>query len=83
MFSESFALFQTHLQIFTSIFPRHYNPPDGFQFEINDVSEPLQVLLWLSRLVIILLLFSFSMICLASAIINFAGIAHVNFLIEG
>ncbi|KAJ8435413.1 hypothetical protein Cgig2_001065 [Carnegiea gigantea] len=29
-------------QIFTGIFPRHYNPPDGFQFEINDVSEPIQ-----------------------------------------
>ncbi|CAO2829686.1 unnamed protein product [Amaranthus hypochondriacus] len=29
-------------QIFTGIFPRHYNPPDGFQFEINDVSHPIQ-----------------------------------------
>ncbi|KAL4396741.1 hypothetical protein AHAS_Ahas01G0122200 [Arachis hypogaea] len=25
-------------QIFTGIFPRHYDPPDGFTFEINDVS---------------------------------------------
>ncbi|XP_021762462.1 alpha-mannosidase At3g26720-like isoform X2 [Chenopodium quinoa] len=29
-------------QIFTGIFPRHYNPPDGFQFEVNDVSTPIQ-----------------------------------------
>ncbi|GAB2278356.1 hypothetical protein Dimus_013039 [Dionaea muscipula] len=29
-------------QIFTGIFPRHYDPPDGFVFEINDVSEPIQ-----------------------------------------
>ncbi|XP_059645279.1 alpha-mannosidase At3g26720 isoform X2 [Cornus florida] len=29
-------------QIFTSIFPRHYDPPDGFTFEINDVSPPIQ-----------------------------------------
>lgn len=69
------------LQIFTSIFPRHYNPPDGFQFEINDMSEPIQVLLWLSRLVIILSLFSSVILCLASAIINSAGIMlYVIFL---
>lgn len=29
-------------QIFTVIFPRHYDPPDGFTFEINDVSPPIQ-----------------------------------------
>ncbi|KAK9678088.1 hypothetical protein RND81_11G187100 [Saponaria officinalis] len=29
-------------QIFTGIFPVHYNPPDGFQFEINDASSPVQ-----------------------------------------
>lgn len=29
-------------QIFTGIFPRHYDPPDGFVFEINDVSPPIQ-----------------------------------------
>ncbi|XP_057437604.1 alpha-mannosidase At3g26720-like [Lotus japonicus] len=29
-------------QIFTGIFPRHYDPPDGFTFEINDVSTPIQ-----------------------------------------
>ncbi|KAK7290561.1 hypothetical protein RIF29_05069 [Crotalaria pallida] len=29
-------------QIFTGIFPRHYDPPDGFTFEINDVSPPIQ-----------------------------------------
>ncbi|GAB4848626.1 hypothetical protein Ancab_003333 [Ancistrocladus abbreviatus] len=29
-------------QIFTGIFPRHYDPPDGFTFEINDVSSPIQ-----------------------------------------
>ncbi|PIA32796.1 hypothetical protein AQUCO_04300016v1 [Aquilegia coerulea] len=29
-------------QIFTGVFPRHYDPPDGFTFEINDVSEPIQ-----------------------------------------
>lgn len=29
-------------QIFTGIFPRHYDPPDGFVFEINDVSAPIQ-----------------------------------------
>ncbi|XP_021846395.1 alpha-mannosidase At3g26720 isoform X2 [Spinacia oleracea] len=26
----------------TGIFPTHYNPPDGFQFEVNDVSPPIQ-----------------------------------------
>uniref|UniRef100_A0A2P2MM34 Alpha-mannosidase n=1 Tax=Rhizophora mucronata TaxID=61149 RepID=A0A2P2MM34_RHIMU len=31
------------MQIFTGIFPRHYDPPDGFTFEINDVSPPIQV----------------------------------------
>lgn len=31
------------LQIFTGVFPRHYDPPDGFVFEINDVSPPIQV----------------------------------------
>lgn len=30
-------------QIFTGVFPRHYDPPDGFVFEINDVSPPIQV----------------------------------------
>ncbi|KAK3026722.1 hypothetical protein RJ639_042175, partial [Escallonia herrerae] len=30
------------LQIFTGIFPRHYDPPDGFTFEINDESPPIQ-----------------------------------------
>ncbi|KAH7851253.1 hypothetical protein Vadar_009081 [Vaccinium darrowii] len=29
-------------EIFTGIFPRHYDPPDGFTFEINDVSPPIQ-----------------------------------------
>ncbi|GFQ01122.1 alpha-mannosidase [Phtheirospermum japonicum] len=29
-------------QIFTGIFPVHYDPPDGFTFEINDVSPPIQ-----------------------------------------
>ncbi|KAM7509321.1 hypothetical protein LguiA_019774 [Lonicera macranthoides] len=29
-------------QIFTGIFPKHYDPPDGFTFEINDVSPPIQ-----------------------------------------
>ncbi|XP_062105325.1 alpha-mannosidase At3g26720-like isoform X2 [Humulus lupulus] len=29
-------------QIFTGISPRHYDPPDGFTFEINDVSPPIQ-----------------------------------------
>ncbi|KAJ9683167.1 hypothetical protein PVL29_018952 [Vitis rotundifolia] len=29
-------------QIFTGIFPRHYDPPDGFVFEINDISPPIQ-----------------------------------------
>lgn len=29
-------------QIFTGIFPIHYDPPDGFTFEINDVSPPIQ-----------------------------------------
>lgn len=29
-------------QLFTVIFPRHYDPPDGFTFEINDVSPPIQ-----------------------------------------
>ncbi|KAK4747701.1 hypothetical protein SAY87_014287 [Trapa incisa] len=29
-------------QIFTGVFPRHYDPPDNFVFEINDVSPPIQ-----------------------------------------
>ncbi|XP_050383972.1 alpha-mannosidase At3g26720-like [Argentina anserina] len=29
-------------QIFTGVFPRHYDPPDGFVYEINDVSPPIQ-----------------------------------------
>ncbi|XP_057481162.1 alpha-mannosidase At3g26720 [Actinidia eriantha] len=29
-------------QIFTGIFPIHYAPPDGFTFEIHDVSPPIQ-----------------------------------------
>ncbi|CAI8613492.1 unnamed protein product [Vicia faba] len=29
-------------QIFTGIFPRHYDPPDGFTFEVHDVSSPIQ-----------------------------------------
>ncbi|KAF6169657.1 hypothetical protein GIB67_004049 [Kingdonia uniflora] len=29
-------------QIFTGVFPRHYDPPDGFVFELNDVSPPVQ-----------------------------------------
>ncbi|PIN24225.1 Glycosyl hydrolase, family 38 - alpha-mannosidase [Handroanthus impetiginosus] len=29
-------------QIFTGIFPVHYEPPDGFTFEINDASDPIQ-----------------------------------------
>ncbi|KAL6960359.1 alpha-mannosidase [Sarracenia purpurea var. burkii] len=29
-------------QIFAGIFPKHYEPPDGFTFEINDVSPPIQ-----------------------------------------
>ncbi|KAI4375413.1 hypothetical protein MLD38_013285 [Melastoma candidum] len=29
-------------QIFTGIFPKHYDPPDGFVFELNDVAPPIQ-----------------------------------------
>ncbi|XP_042500282.1 alpha-mannosidase At3g26720-like isoform X3 [Macadamia integrifolia] len=29
-------------QILTGIFPRHYDPPDGFTFELNDESSPVQ-----------------------------------------
>ncbi|KAA8547197.1 hypothetical protein F0562_003647 [Nyssa sinensis] len=29
-------------QIYIGVFPRHYDPPDGFTFEINDVSPPIQ-----------------------------------------
>ncbi|KAL0344190.1 UNVERIFIED_CONTAM: Alpha-mannosidase [Sesamum angustifolium] len=29
-------------EIFTGIFPIHYEPPEGFTFEINDVSAPIQ-----------------------------------------
>ncbi|GMH25687.1 hypothetical protein Nepgr_027530 [Nepenthes gracilis] len=29
-------------QIFSGIFPKHYDPPEGFSFEINDVSSPVQ-----------------------------------------
>lgn len=29
-------------QIWTGIFPVHYSPPDGFAFEVNDVSAPVQ-----------------------------------------
>lgn len=36
-------LMKLYFQIFTGIFPRHYDPPDGFTFEINDVSPPIQV----------------------------------------
>ena len=38
-----------HMQIFTGIFPRHYDPPDGFTFEINDVSPPIQVKLFVVK----------------------------------
>ena len=37
------------MQIFTGIFPRHYDPPDGFTFEINDVSPPIQVKLFVVK----------------------------------
>lgn len=37
------AGYLNYLQIFTGVFPRHYDPPDGFVFEINDVSPPIQV----------------------------------------
>eukprot|EP01018_Ginkgo_biloba_P017377 Gb_01738 [translate_table: standard] len=30
------------VKIFTSIFPEGYGPPDGFSFEVNDQSPPLQ-----------------------------------------
>ncbi|GMH06556.1 hypothetical protein Nepgr_008396 [Nepenthes gracilis] len=29
-------------EIFTNAFPVHYGPPPGFQFEVNDASEPVQ-----------------------------------------
>uniref|UniRef100_A0A1J3E3E5 Alpha-mannosidase n=1 Tax=Noccaea caerulescens TaxID=107243 RepID=A0A1J3E3E5_NOCCA len=29
-------------QIFTGVFPKHYDPPNGFTFEVNDVSAPIQ-----------------------------------------
>ncbi|OVA09673.1 Glycoside hydrolase family 38 [Macleaya cordata] len=29
-------------QIFTGVFPKHYDPPEGFSFELNDVSPPVQ-----------------------------------------
>lgn len=36
-------MYKIYEQIFTGVFPRHYDPPDGFVFEINDVSPPIQV----------------------------------------
>ncbi|KAL5706468.1 alpha-mannosidase [Ranunculus cassubicifolius] len=34
--------FGSSSQIFTNAFPRHYSPPDGFHFEVNDDSSPVQ-----------------------------------------
>lgn len=34
--------FGSSAQIFTSAFPDHYSPPDGFHFEVNDDSPPIQ-----------------------------------------
>lgn len=34
--------FGSSSQIFTNAFPRHYSPPDGFHFEVNDDSLPVQ-----------------------------------------
>ena len=56
-------------QIFTGIFPRHYDPPDGFVFEINDISPPIQVI---AKEMQIMLLYFYS-----------KSHFHVIFLIEG
>ncbi|XP_058107978.1 alpha-mannosidase-like isoform X3 [Magnolia sinica] len=34
--------FGSSSQIFTSAFPVHYGPPNGFHFEVNDESSPIQ-----------------------------------------
>ncbi|KAL8472457.1 hypothetical protein ACS0TY_029611 [Phlomoides rotata] len=34
--------FGSSSQIFTNAFPRHYSPPDGFSFEVDDDVEPVQ-----------------------------------------
>ncbi|KAF5753052.1 hypothetical protein HS088_TW01G00970 [Tripterygium wilfordii] len=34
--------FGSSSQIFTNAFPVHYSPPDGFHFEVNDDSMPVQ-----------------------------------------
>ncbi|XP_058079259.1 probable alpha-mannosidase At5g66150 [Magnolia sinica] len=34
-------------QIFTSAFPVHYSPPNGFHFEVNDESSPIQAVICL------------------------------------
>ncbi|KAF5762439.1 putative alpha-mannosidase [Helianthus annuus] len=34
--------FGSSSQIFTNVFPRHYSPPDGFNFEVSGVFEPVQ-----------------------------------------
>ncbi|XP_058114331.1 alpha-mannosidase-like [Magnolia sinica] len=34
--------FGSSSQIFTSAFPVHYSPPNGFHFEVNDESSPIQ-----------------------------------------
>lgn len=41
--SKVLTFCHVHFQIFTGIFPVHYDPPEGFTFEINDVSDPIQV----------------------------------------
>ncbi|KAI3712813.1 hypothetical protein L1987_71379 [Smallanthus sonchifolius] len=34
--------FGSSSQIFTNVFPRHYSPPDCFNFEVSGVFEPIQ-----------------------------------------
>ncbi|KAI7740064.1 hypothetical protein M8C21_022126 [Ambrosia artemisiifolia] len=34
--------FGSSSQIFTNVFPRHYSPPDGFNFEVTGDFEPVQ-----------------------------------------
>lgn len=60
------------MQIFTGIFPRHYDPPDGFTFEVNDVSPPIQVRLFVVKNI-------------HMALLNFCsrGLTEMIFLIEG
>lgn len=37
--------FSSSSQIFTNVFPRHYSPHDGFNFEVSGDFEPVQVLI--------------------------------------